>query len=191
MTESNLKTEIKEIEINKLTPHPKNPNTHPVDQIDALVKSMDKYTQYYPIIVDENLVILCGHGKKMALEKMGRKTAEVRVMYGLSEKQKLKLLIEDNKIQSLSYTNYDKIEEIIKEVGETDVIGFPVDYLKSIVLENSIDNMGVDFSVPAKKEDKATQEVKYEQQEEFNMIDNGIQKATIIKCPHCGKEIVK
>jgi len=184
-----VKHEDKVVKLSELKPHPKNPNIHPVDQIDAMVRSMDQYGQYYRIIVDENMVIICGHGKKMALEKKGETEAKVTVISGLTDNQKMKLLIEDNKIQSLSYTNYEKIEEIIKEVGELDVIGFPADYLESIITNNSIDNMGVDFATPAEKVDRTTVEKQENQVNEFDSIEAGIQKTTVIVCPHCGKEI--
>lgn len=179
-----------DVELSKLQPHPKNPNVHPIDQIEALVKSMEQYTQYFPIVTDENYIILCGHGKKMALEKMGEVKAKVKVLTGLTEKQKLKLIIEDNKIQSLSYVNYGKIEEIVKEIGETDIIGFPTDFLEGIINEPLIDNMGVSFQEPTKKENKVTPEVEQVQKEEFTNITEGMEKASVLKCPHCGKEIV-
>ncbi len=39
----------------------------------AIAESMERYGQYYPIIVDENMMVLCGHGKKKALEYRGEK----------------------------------------------------------------------------------------------------------------------
>ncbi|NHW17430.1 hypothetical protein, partial [Escherichia coli] len=78
--------------------------------------------------------------------------AEVRVIYNLTDKQKKKLLIEDNKIQSLSYINYDKVEDIIRDIGDTDIIGFPEEFLNTIINDISVDNMGVDFSEKPKVE---------------------------------------
>lgn len=90
--------EIKVVELAKLVPYEKNPNVHPIEQIKAIAESIERYGQYYPIIVDENLHILCGHGKKLALEHLGRTECEVKILHGLTEKQKLKIVIEDNKI---------------------------------------------------------------------------------------------
>lgn len=146
--------------------------------------------------MDENYNILCGHGKKMALEHLGHKTAEVRVLYGLTKKQKLKLVIEDNKIQSMSYVNYGKIDEIIKEIGELDIIGFDERYLDAIINETTVDNMGVDFAAPVEKKSNAQQiesvpqEKKSKQDQEFIDIDEGVQPARTMRCPHCGQEIV-
>lgn len=140
--------ETKVVELAKLIPYENNPNIHPIEQIEALAKSIDSYGQYYSIIVDEDMKILCGHGKKLALEHLGRKEGEVRIVRGLTEKQKLKLIIEDNKVQSMSFINFGKVEEIIKSIGDTDIIGFNIDYLETIINENVKDNMGIDFSKP-------------------------------------------
>lgn len=83
-------SEIKKIQISQLREHPDNPNIHPESQIKAMAQSMERYGQYYPIICDENYLILCGHGKKKALEYKGEEYAEVRIIKGLSEKQKKK-----------------------------------------------------------------------------------------------------
>lgn len=188
--------ETKVVELAKLIPYENNPNIHPIEQIEALAKSIDSYGQYYSIIVDEDMKILCGHGKKLALEHLGRKEGEVRIVRGLTEKQKLKLIIEDNKVQSMSFINFGKVEEIIKSIGDTDIIGFNIDYLETIINENVKDNMGIDFSKPIehksneKQIDDIPQERQDEQDEERNDFEDGMQNARTIICPHCGKEIV-
>ena len=194
MIMANAKTvtqERKVVPVSELKEFPNNPNIHPEEQVKAIAKSMETYGQYYPIIVDEKMQILCGHGKKLALVMLEKTEAEVVIMHGLSEKQKMKLVLEDNKIQSLSYINFGKVEDIIREIGETDIIGYTNDYLEAIINEVSTDNMGVDFTQPAKK--KAVEEIptekQEEQHEEFEDIESGMQSARTMVCPHCGKEI--
>lgn len=85
---ANIKHETKTVELAKLVPYEKNPNTHPQEQIAAMAKSIETYGQYYPIIVDEDMRILCGHGKVLALQHLGKTEGEVRIMRGLSDKQK-------------------------------------------------------------------------------------------------------
>lgn len=189
--------ERKVVALSTLKEFPNNPNQHPQEQIKALAQSINTYGQYYPIIVDENMQMLCGHGKKLALEMNGQTEGEVVIMKGLSEKQKMKLIIEDNKIQSMSYVNFGAVEKIIKEIGDTEIIGFSTDYLEAIINENVADNSGIDFSQPApqpkpkeKQMETIPEETQDEQDEEFEDIDSGMQKARTIICPHCGKEIV-
>lgn len=191
-----VKQETKVLELATLVPFDNNPNIHPKEQVEALAKSIDTYGQYYPIIVDENMKILCGHGKVLALQSLGETKGEVKIMRGLSDKQKMKLVLEDNKIQGMSYVNYTKIEEIIREIGDVDIIGFGTDYLEAIINESVKDNMGVDFSQPAEKPKSNEEQVnsipqdkKDEQDEERNDIESGMQQARTMICPHCGKEI--
>lgn len=186
---TNIKQEKKVVELSKLVPYDKNPNIHPEEQVKALAESMDEYGQYYPIIVDEDYRILCGHGKKLALELLGETKGEVTIMRGLSEKQKLRIVVEDNKIQSMSYIDFTKVEEIIREIGDTRVIGFTTEYLEAIIKENVPDNMGVDFQEPAAPKQKFTEEKQQEDVQERNDIEEGMQTAHTIVCPHCGKEI--
>lgn len=97
----------------------------------------------------------------------------------------------------MSYVDYTKIEEIIREVGELDIIGFGTDYLDAIINESVKDNMGVDFSQPApkpqsneKQVEGIPQEKRDDQDEERNDIESGMQPARTMICPHCGKEII-
>lgn len=186
-----VKQEQKKVSIASLIPHPKNPNMHTPDQVEALGESIRKYGQYYPIIVDEKMQIICGHGKKAALENIGETEASVLIMHGLTEKQKMKLMLEDNKIQSMSYIDGNKLDEIIKSIGDTDIIGFNVDYLEAVLDFNVSDNAGVDFSEPPKAvpQRELHQERAEASQAETDTIDEGMARARTISCPHCGEEI--
>lgn len=195
MKPTKIKQEHKVLPVSELKDHPKNPNKHPQSQIEALGQSIDTYGQYYPVIVDENKMILCGHGKKEALIKLGRKEADCIIMHGLSEKQKLKLLAEDNKIQSLSMVDFSKVEELIKEIGERDIIGFNPQYIDSIIGDVNVDNMGVDLSPqatqPTKPDNLHTEKDKSttNDAQHHDAFSEGCQNARTIKCPHCGKDI--
>ena len=136
------KLETKKVLLSELKEFPGNPNVHPEEQVKAIAESMERYGQYYPIIVDENMMVLCGHGKKKALEYRGEKEASITVMYGLTDKEKKKLVLEDNKIQTMSHVNFGDMEKIIKEIGDVDIIGFTPEYLDAIINEVSSDNMG-------------------------------------------------
>ncbi len=191
MAKTKVTQERKTVPVSELKAFPGNPNIHPEEQVKAIAQSMDTYGQYYPIIVDDEMQVLCGHGKKLALEMLGRTEAEVTVLHGLSGKQKMKLVLEDNKIQSMSYLDFGKVEDIIRNIGELNIIGYTDDYLGAIINEVSTDNMGVDFAQPAEKKpvESIPQEKQAEQQDELDDIESGMQPARTMICPHCGKEI--
>ena len=133
--------QIKKMKLDDLKPHPENPNMHPPRQIEALAGSIRKYGQYYPIIVDENYTILGGHGKAAALEHLGETEAEVRIISGLTEKQKLKLMLEDNKIQDMSIVSNQKVEELIKSIGDINILGYDENYISILLAEDNKDKI--------------------------------------------------
>ena len=143
--------ERKKIAVSELKDHPKNPNLHPKEQIEDIAKSIKEYGQYYPIIVDETNTILAGHGKRKALELLGEKMADCIVMSGLSEKQKLKLLLSDNKIQQFSFLDHAIEEDLIKEIDDTDIIGYNSEYLHDLIAPVEFDNMGMQPAVPVEE----------------------------------------
>ena len=110
-------------------------------------------------------------------------------MYGLTDKEKKKLVLEDNKIQTMSHVNFGDVEKIIKEIGDVDIIGFTPEYLDAIINEVSTDNMGVNFAEPVKKEQQFTSEKEVADIQEVDEIEAGMQTARTMVCPHCGKEI--
>lgn len=65
--------------------------------MDAVAASIRQCEYIAPIIVDENMVILAGHTRLKALKKLGYKEAEIIIRRGLTEDQKRKYRILDNK----------------------------------------------------------------------------------------------
>lgn len=62
-----------------LKPHPRNPKKHFVSGIED---SMQKRGYVDPIVVDENNVILAGHGRLEAMKKIGYESVDVIVKRG-------------------------------------------------------------------------------------------------------------
>lgn len=143
--------ERKKIAVADLINHPQNPNLHPKEQIEDIAKSIKEYGQYYPIIVDEGNMILAGHGKRAALELLGEKMADCIVMSGLTDKQKKKLLLSDNKIQQFSFLDHSIEEDLIKEINDEDIIGYNSEYIHDIIAPVDVDNLGMEPSVPVEE----------------------------------------
>ena len=56
--------------LDNITADPTNPNTMTKTQIDALMKSMEKFGLIVPIIVNQDNIIIDGHQRKIAAEKL-------------------------------------------------------------------------------------------------------------------------
>ena len=74
-----------------------------------------------------------GNGLYEALLRMGRETCDCYVMVGLTDVQKKKLMMADNKVYELGFTDVDAIEELVKELdGDVDVPGWDADLLEML-----------------------------------------------------------
>src|SRR5262245_15633120 len=84
--------------VRKLRPNKRNARTHPKKQITQLANVIRQYGWTYPIVVDENLEIICGHARWEAARELNLKNVPILVMRGLRDAEKLALAIADNKI---------------------------------------------------------------------------------------------
>lgn len=79
--------------------------------VDSVIKSIEQCTYVAPIILDENNVILAGHTRYKALKKLGRIECECIVKEGLTEEQKKKYRLLDNKTNELSDLDFDLLSD--------------------------------------------------------------------------------
>lgn len=129
---------IEVIKLDELKPLEKNVRKHNEKQIQELIRSVEQFGQTRAIIVDEENNILIGNGLYMAMKTRGDKTAECSRVKGLSEKQKKKLVLSDNKVFALGSDDYDMIQDFIKDItidGDFDIAGFDDDVLKAMSRE--------------------------------------------------------
>lgn len=101
--------------IDKLRPNPRNARNHSKKQIRQLANSIARFGWTYPIVVDENTVILAGHARYSAAQLLGCHTVPVIVLSGLSDPEKRALALADNKIAANS--GWDR-KLLAEELGE-------------------------------------------------------------------------
>lgn len=119
--------------LESLHPMEKNIRRHSQKQISEYVRSLQMFGQVRPIVVDEAGVILVGNGLYEALKAIGAEKADCYVMTGMSEKDKKKLMLADNRVYELGMTDTDVFEEIIKSLeGDVDVPGWDADLLETL-----------------------------------------------------------
>lgn len=108
----------------------RNVRRHTDKQITEYVRSVEMFGQIKPIIADEHGEIIAGNGLYMALQQLGRETCDCYILTGLSDKQKKKLMLADNRVYELGITDMDAFDEIIKDLaGDIDVPGWDEDLL--------------------------------------------------------------
>lgn len=109
----------------------KNVRLHGNRQIKEYIRSIEMFGQVRPLVIDENNVVLCGNGLLQALQQMNCSTADCLVVKNLSERQKKKLMLTDNKIFELGANNIEVFDEILRELnGDIDIPGYDEELLK-------------------------------------------------------------
>jgi DNA modification methylase len=139
------KIEKAKLKIEDIKPNPKNPKKHSDDLIEQSIK---EFGVVAPIIVDENNMVLAGHGRLNALIKLGYKEIEVIVKKGLTEEQKEKYMLIDNKLTERGGWDAELLKEF--DIGDLLEAGFEADDLNSMwddILELYDDNFDVEKAI--------------------------------------------
>ena len=103
---------------------------HSDRQIAEYIRSLKMFGQIRPLVVTEDGEILVGNGMFDALTAMGAETCDVFVVEGLNTAQRKKLMLADNKVYELGFTDVDVLDDIIQELnGDFDVPGYDPDLL--------------------------------------------------------------
>lgn len=114
----------------------KNVRIHTEQQLKEFQRSVKMFGQIRPIVVDEDNIILAGNGLYDTLIAMGKETADVYRYDNLTENQKKKLMIADNKIFSLGIENLETLDSFLEDLqGDLDIPGFDEEILKQMVSE--------------------------------------------------------
>lgn len=123
---------------------PGNTRLHSEKQIREYIRSIEMFGQLRPMVIDENNIVLAGNGLLMALRKMGKETAACHIVTGLTENEKKKLMLADNKIAALGEEDQFAFEETLRELsGDIDIPGYGADILKNLTSDlKVIDSIG-------------------------------------------------
>jgi ParB-like chromosome segregation protein Spo0J len=81
-----------------LKPHPQNARTHSPKQIGHIVKSMKAYGWTNPILIDEHLNVLAGHGRLEAAKRLGITSLPTISLRHMTAAQKRAYIIADNRL---------------------------------------------------------------------------------------------
>lgn len=82
----------------ELVPYAGNARTHPDWQIAQIAASIEEFGFTNPLLIGPDNVIIAGHGRLLAAERLGLDKVPVIVLGHLTERQRRALVIADNKI---------------------------------------------------------------------------------------------
>lgn len=106
--------------LDEIHPYENNPRIND-EAVDDVAESIRQCGYVAPIIIDEDGVILAGHTRHKALLRLGWKECDVIVTSGLSEEQKRKFRLYDNKTNE--FAEWDQ-KKLMEELSDVDFCGF-------------------------------------------------------------------
>jgi ParB-like chromosome segregation protein Spo0J len=192
--------EQKIVKISELKKPEKNVRIHNENQLKQFEKSVEMFGQIRPIVIDENNVILAGNGLYETLVRMGKTDCEVYQYTGLTDHQKKKLMIADNKIFSLGIENMETLNSFLEDLGEDlEIPGYDEDVLRQMMADASETTQTLsDYGTvdePTKHEIQQVQVVRPdpEQQAAAPQAEESREQepagASFVICPNCGEKI--
>lgn len=98
MTKNWPADKIIRVPIEALIPYARNARTHSDEQVAQIAASMREWGWTSPILIDEAMGIIAGHGRVMAARKLGLADVPAMVAEGWSEAQKRAYVLADNQL---------------------------------------------------------------------------------------------
>lgn len=184
----------------------RNVRMHTDKQLVEFRRSVEMFGQIRPIVIDENNVMLAGNGLYETLLSMGRTEADCYVVEGLTENEKKKLMLADNRIFDLGVDDMKAFDEFIAELGDDlDVPGFDDELLRSLVADQTeVDEMMSAYGLitDEKKDEIAGAAENYQKEEAARAAQPTVAPDTnaahtedtqpvgkYVVCPKCGEKI--
>lgn len=143
--------ELRDVSPHDLTDSDNNSRTHSKEQVAQIAASMQEFGFTNPILVDEQLGIIAGHGRKAAAIQLGMESVPVVVLTGLTPAQRKAYLIADNQLPLNAGWDLDVLRSEIAELQDldfnTDLLGFDTKFMDDL-LAGLVDNEGEKDDVP-------------------------------------------
>lgn len=123
---------IQNMKIEDLKPYENNPRIND-EAVDAVAASIKEFGFKVPIVADKNNVIVAGHTRLKAAQKLGLTEVPVIIADDLTEEQVNAFRLADNKVGELATWDFKKLEEELGHIN-TDMAQFGFD-MKELAAE--------------------------------------------------------
>ena len=126
--------------LSELTPYANNPRLND-GAVDAVAASIKAFGFKVPIIIDKDGVIVAGHTRLKAAQKLGMKTVPCIVADDLTPEQIKAFRLADNKVGELAGWDFEKLDLELEEL-DFDMTPFGFDEEVDEASANDIDGAG-------------------------------------------------
>jgi len=119
---------VQQIAVSALVPYKANARTHSRAQVAQIAASIREFGWTNPILADESMTVLAGHGRLKAAKLLGMSSVPVLVLRGLTETKRRALILADNKLAMNAGWNTKllatEIQAIMDDGYDIDLAGF-------------------------------------------------------------------
>ena len=155
-----MKQKIEYVKTKELVPYARNSRTHSDEQIAQICASIKEFGFTNPILIDDEGVIIAGHGRTMAAQRLQMKDVPCLRLSHLTEAQKKAYVIADNKLALNAGWDDEMLAIELKELKLEDfdlsLTGFDGDELSALLAEAVEEGLTDEDSVPELPENPVT-----------------------------------
>lgn len=121
---------IEKVKIKDIVEYQLNAKLHPQHQVEQIKLSIEEFGMNDPIAIDEDNVVIEGHGRLMALKQMGETEVDCIRLSHLNEEQKKAYMLVHNKLTMNTDFDITLLEEELQNIYDIDMeeFGFDVDF---------------------------------------------------------------
>lgn len=157
-----MKQQIEYVETAKLVPYARNSRTHSDEQVAQICASIKEFGFTNPVLIDDEGVIIAGHGRTMAAQRLDMKEVPCLRLGYLTDAQKKAYVIADNKLALNAGWDDEMLAIELKELNAEDfdlsLTGFDDDELAALLAEAVEEGLTDEDSVPEAPETPVTVE---------------------------------
>ena len=133
--------EIISVAVADIKPFERNAKEHPKEQVEQIKKSITEFGMNDPIAIDENNVVIEGHGRLLALKELRTENVPCIRLTHLTEGQKRAYVLTHNKLTMNTGFNSDLLFgelDFLKDSGfDMSLTGFSLDELEKMFENNN------------------------------------------------------
>jgi ParB-like chromosome segregation protein Spo0J len=149
---------IQLISLQALKPNSRNTHTHSKKQIRQIADSVTAFGFTVPLLIDEQAMIIAGHGRFEAAKLLGLSEVPALVVEGLSEAKKRALLLADNKIAQNAGWDRERLAIELPELAELlidEALDISITGFEPVEIDQIVSDFEEDSSDPADAMDSA------------------------------------
>lgn len=144
--------EFKRLPTTQLQPFPRNSRKHSDAQIQQVIDSINQFGFTNPLLIDENNVLIAGHCRLLAAQKLGIADLPCIILEGLTDTQKKAYVIADNKLALNADWDIDillsEVHSLQDDGFDIELTGFTLDEIADLKPDCSIVGLTDDDAVP-------------------------------------------